>query len=124
MGNVYWAGALPGLVVATGLSLAALRLLGPTRIRHIVWLVPALHFAGAFAIGPALSIAYGILIVPTAGGSAPLAWVLALLGVAAAVGTAAWRGGGARRGAWAATCFGIPALAAILIPIAFHVIAG
>ena len=85
MSNAYWAGALPGLVMATGLSLAALRLLGQDHIRHILWLVPALHFAGAFVVGPALSLAYGLIVVPAAGDAAPLLWA-----AGAARGRCAW----------------------------------
>ena len=124
MGNAYWAGALPGLLMATGVSFAALRLLGPRHIKHIVWLVPALHFGGAFIVGPALSLAYGRIFIPAAGTAAPLAWVVTLLAAGAALGARAWVAGGESRTVRAAAWTAIPALAAVLIPVAYHLIAG
>ena len=124
MGNAYWAGALPGLIMATVLSLAALRLLDRRHVRHILWLVPALHFAGAFLVGPALSLAYARLVIPAAGQSAPISWAAALILAGGMLAALAWLRGGAARAWAAATCAVIPTLAAILVPFSYHLIAG
>lgn len=124
MANDYWAGALPGLLMATILSLATLRLLGPNRIRHILWLVPGLHFFGAFAAGPALSLAYSRIAVPAAGAAAPLVWAAVLLAAGALLATAAWRSGGDARTYAASAWLGTFGVAALMVPAAHVIIAG
>jgi hypothetical protein len=75
MGNVYWAGALPGLLLATAVSVGLALSLDRAHLRHVLWLVPALHFSGAFALGPALSLTYDLLVVTALGPAAPWAWL-------------------------------------------------
>jgi hypothetical protein len=76
MGNAYWAGCLPGLILATIASIGLARLLQRPGLRHIVWLVPAIHFAGAFGVGPALSLLYGLLTRWQPGGAAAWEWAV------------------------------------------------
>ena len=76
MGNAYWAGSLPGLILATISGVGLVRLLDPPGRRHVVWIVPALHFAGAFAVGPALSILFGYVAQWLPGGAGTWAWVI------------------------------------------------
>jgi hypothetical protein len=85
MGDMYWAGAFPGLVMATAVSIGLAGGLARPGLKHIIWLVPLLHFAFALAVGPAVSLTYGLFVVPAAGGWAGWLWLAGTLLIFGAV---------------------------------------
>ncbi len=125
MGNAYWAGAFPGLLMATVVSVGLARGLTRPGLKHIVWLVPLLHFVFALAVGPAVSLAYGLIIVPAAGALAGWLWLAGCL-VAAGGLLAASRLGVflPRAGPWPVTVAVCLILAGVLIPPFYQIIAG
>lgn len=123
MGNDFWSGAFPGLILATTMSVGLLRLVDRPALRHIVWLVPAAHLAGAFVVGPALALTYGAWTRWLPGQAATWAWVAgwALVGVLAA--QLSTRASGARHGWCATIAFMSSAMVGILIPVFYQLIA-
>jgi hypothetical protein len=121
LNGLYWAGALPGLILGTFLSVGVARSLPRTgsAMAHVLWLVPGLHFAGAFLLGPAASLLYGLAIVPALGGLAPWAW---LAGMALIAGGLIWRVRGAGstwRPLLRAAALGIVLCLGCLVPLAY-----
>ncbi|MDP3046997.1 MAG: hypothetical protein Q8O07_05910 [Chloroflexota bacterium] len=124
-GNMYWAGAFPGLLLATAVSAGLARGLVRPGLKHILWLVPLLHFAFALGVGPAISLAYGLIVVPAAGGWAGWLWLAGALAILGAIAAArATRAAGSRGGPWLATTAACLLIAGVLIPPFYHLIAG
>ena len=124
-GNMYWAGAFPGLLLATVVSIGLARGLVRPGLKHILWLVPLLHFAFALGVGPALSLAYGLIVVPAAGGLAGWVWLAGALAMLGAIMAAtATRPADSRGGPWLATTAACLLIAGVLIPPFYHIIAG
>jgi hypothetical protein len=117
-GNMFWAGAFPGLVMATAASIGLARGLARPGLKHILWLVPLLHFAFALGVGPAISLAYGLILVPAAGAWAGWLWLAGALAVfGAMVGARSPRAAGRLDG----PCV---LIAGVLVPPFYHLIAG
>jgi hypothetical protein len=124
-GNIYWAGAFPGLLLATAVSIGLARGLARPGLKHVLWLVPALHFAFALGVGPAISLVYGLIVIPAFGPWAGWLWLvgsLALLG--ALLGVRASRATEPRGGPWVATSAACLLMAGVLIPPFYHLVAG
>jgi hypothetical protein len=125
MGNMYWAGAFPGLLLATALSIGLVRGLARPGLKHIVWLIPGLHFAFALGLGPLLALAYGLVLVPAAGVWAGWLWLAASLALfVALLVNRATRAAEARGGPWLGTAAACCLLAGVFIPPFYHLIAG
>jgi hypothetical protein len=125
MGNMYWAGAFPGLVMATAVSIGLARGLARPGLKHILWLVPLLHFAFALAVGPAISLAYGLIVVPAAGGWAGWLWLAAALVMFGAMVVArATRAAGWLLGPWPSTTAACLLIAGLLVPPFYYLIVG
>jgi hypothetical protein len=123
MGNMYWAGAFPGLVMATAVSIGLARGLARPGLKHILWQVPLLHFAFALAVGPAISLAYGLVLVPATGGWAGWLWLAAALAMFGAIAAArATRAAGRPPGPWAATAAACLLVAGLLVPPFYYLI--
>ncbi len=124
-GNMYWAGAFPGLLMATVISVGLAKGLARPGLKHIVWLVPSLHFAFALVGGPVISLAYGLIVVPAAGILAGWVWLAGCLVIAGGM-LALKRSGasGPAKGPWPATAAICFLLAGTLIPPFYQLIAG
>ena len=124
-GNMYWAGAFPGLLLATVVSIGLARGLARPGLKHILWLVPLLHFVFALGVGPAISLAYGLIVVPAAGGCAGWLWLMGSLAILGAIIAArATRAAGSRGGPWLVTTAACLLVLGVLIPPFYHLIAG
>jgi hypothetical protein len=124
-GNIYWAGAFPGLLLATAVSIGLARGLARPGLKHVLWLVPALHFAFSLAVGPAISLVYGLIVVPAAGPWAGWLWLVGSLAMLGAILVLrATRPPGSRGSPWVATFAACLLIAGVLIPPFYHVIAG
>jgi hypothetical protein len=124
-GNMYWAGAFPGLLLATTVSIGLAWGLARPGLKHILWLVPLLHFAFALGVGPAISLVYGLFVIPLAGWWASWLWIigsLVLFGAMVAARTS--RPLGARRGPWAATAAACLLVIGLFVPPFYYLIAG
>jgi hypothetical protein len=125
MGNMYWAGAFPGLVMATAVSIGLARGLARPALKHIVWLVPLVHFAFALAVGPAVSLLYGLIVVRLAGGWAGWLWLAgALLTFGGIVTARMTRSTGWLLGPWPATTAACILIAGVLVPPFYYLIVG
>lgn len=123
-GNMYWAGAFPGLLLATMVSLGLAKGLARPSLKHILWLVPLLHFAFALGVGPAISLAYGLIVVPAAGGLAGWVWLAgALVILGATLAAKATRAAGSRGGPWMAPFAACLLVIGVLVPPFYHLIA-
>ena len=124
LGSTYWAGVLPGLIFGTFASIGIVRALPRTMgaMRHVLWLVPGMHFGGAFLAGPTASLLYGLVVVPRLAGAALVGWGTALTFLALGAALVTWRASSVRRefvvvlAAGAALCLGW------LVPLMYHLV--
>lgn len=123
MGNAYWAGSLPGLILATIASVGLARQLDRPGLRNIVWLAPALHFAGGFIVGPALSLLFAYFTRWLPGGVGTWTWPVGFLLAGGLVGGASSRAASDRRSWRFAILMAEFTTAGVLIPAFYYLIA-
>ncbi len=126
MGSIYWSGVFPGLIFGTIVSVGIARSLPRTKgaMVHVLWLVPGLHFGGAFLIGPAAALAYGVGVVPLWGGWSPVVWIAGLTLVGLAIAALCWRQPGPRRSVGLGVAVGVVVCLGWLLPPAYWLLGG
>lgn len=124
MSNMYWAGVLPGLFSGTFLSVGVVRSLPHNKeaFAHVLWLVPGLHLVGAFILGPALALAYGLALLPWAAALAPWLWVGGASFLGLIFGLLIWRKVNRRRGTWVGIVAGIVIFDGWLLVPLYHLL--
>jgi len=90
---------------------------------NVLWLVPGLHLAGAFILGPALTLAYGLVLLPLATVMAPWLWIGGASVLGLALGPVVWRLARRRRGTWMGVMAGIVMIGGWLLVPLYHLLA-